>query len=142
MNTALETALDQVRDIARVVDMRVREHHRIDRTRLVGQLLVDPIGVIAPTLIDSAIQQQALAGDKMGVLLDNEKRDLLERDELDEEGLAQLAAERATRPVQPEQVNEMQGIAALMAATPLNPEKGIKTYRKYKTKQISLSNEE
>lgn len=86
--------------------------------------------------------QQALAGDKMGVLLDNEKRDLLERDELDDEGLAQLAAERSTRPVQPEQVNEMQGIAALMAATPLNPEKGIKTYRKYKTKQISLSNEE
>ena len=66
---------------------------------------------------------------------------LYERDDLDDEGLAQLAAERATRPVQPEQVNEMQGIAALMAATPLNPEKGIKTYRKYKTKQISLPEE-
>ena len=44
-----------------MVDVGMREHHGIDCARLIRQLLVDPIGVVAPALIQAAIQQQTLA---------------------------------------------------------------------------------
>lgn len=82
--------------------------------------------------------KQAEAGDKMGVMLQNEIRDRLELEELDEEGKAQLAEERKGRQPAPEQdTAKMQGVAALMSAYPLHPEKGLKTYKKFVQRNLT-----
>ncbi len=83
--------------------------------------------------------EQAKAGHEMGVLFDNEKRDLLERKELSPDELIRLKEEQGTPVLKPTEA------ANLMSSTPLYPEKGLETYTKYltnrKTKQQKLTEE-
>lgn len=81
--------------------------------------------------------EQAKAGHEMGVLFDNEKRDLLERKELSDDELAKLKTEQGTPALKPAEA------ASLMSTSPLYPEKGIEAYTKYlarrKTKQTKIT---
>lgn len=60
IDIAVKTVLHQIRQIARMVDMRMGQHHAIDRFRIeIGKIPVDPQRFLAPALIHAAIQQNA-----------------------------------------------------------------------------------
>ena len=61
VNGAAEAAFHQVRQIAAVVDMRMREDHRGDGCRRHGQVAVPRFRILAPTLISAEIEQIAIA---------------------------------------------------------------------------------
>ena len=63
VDIAPEAVLDQVRDVAGVVDVRVGEDHRVDGAAVEGQIAVPLEGFLAPALKQATFQQQAKSVD-------------------------------------------------------------------------------
>lgn len=62
-DVAFETAFAEMRQIAAVVDVRMREHHHIDFFRIEREVAIALHGLVAMALIKTAIQQNALSVD-------------------------------------------------------------------------------
>ena len=56
----MEALLDEVGQVAAMVNMRMGENHRINAGWVKGEMLVDGIGFVALTLTESTIQQQLM----------------------------------------------------------------------------------
>jgi hypothetical protein len=59
VNRAREPLRDQRRQVADVVEMRVRDHHRVERRRLFPERAVHPFRFVTPALVEAAIEQPA-----------------------------------------------------------------------------------
>ena len=63
-----EALLDEVRQVAAVVDVRVREDHRVDLRWVEEEVLVALVAVLAPALVEAAVEEDPLAVDFEEVL--------------------------------------------------------------------------
>jgi hypothetical protein len=60
MDRAIKALSNEVWQIPAVVDMRMRENHSVNLGRLKGEIEVSLVRMLAPTLVQTAIEQDAV----------------------------------------------------------------------------------